>query len=272
MIDESLPLISVIIPTFNRAAFLPTALDSVYAQTGVSVQVIVVDDGSTDETSQVMQAWAAKVTYLYQPNRGPAAARNRGLAAARGEWVAFLDSDDQWVTGRLGQQLALAAAYPTAQIIWGMLQVVRLRTAEQPAVETVGGPTLQTQLGSALFRRLLFDIDNVGRFDEALRTAEDVDWFCRAFERGVEVVAHQDVVALYLWHEHNLVANQAGDQGKAAHGLLHALARSLRRRRQQANGITPSALSTNIRMVHKAGNKTTSKAMATAEVEASLSW
>lgn len=241
------PLISVIIPTFNRAAFLPTALASIYAQATRSLQVIVVDDGSTDHTAAVVRDFDAELTYLYQANRGPVAARNCGLDQARGEWVTFLDSDDQWVAGRLQRQLALAAADPTAQIIWGMLQVVRQCPHDPTRVEPVGGPTLQTQLGSALFRRALFAADSVGRLDENLYTNDDVDWFCRALEQGIEMIVHHDVVAFYHWHQSNLVA----DQPQATHGLLHALALSLKRRRQQGKGVAPATLPANIHMIGK---------------------
>jgi len=249
--SQDAPLISVIIPTFNRAAFLPTALASIYAQAMLPLQVIVVDDGSTDHTAAVVRDFGAELTYLYQANPGPVAARNRGLDQATGEWVAFLDSDDQWVAGRLQRQLALAKAYPTAQIIWGMLQVVRQCAHDPARVEPVGGPTLQTQLGSALFRRTLFDQNAVGRLDETLYTNDDVDWFCRAFESGSELIVHQEIVALYRWHQANLVANQSPGQPQATHGLLHALALSLKRRRQQGKGVAPTTLPANIRMIGK---------------------
>lgn len=268
--SSPLPLISVIIPVYNGERFLAEAIESVLQQNDTPLEIIVVDDGSTDGTVQIAARFGKQVHYLYQLNQGPAAARNRGLAIARGEWIAFLDSDDRWASGRLHRQLELAHTYPAAAMIWGMLQVIRQPEQASMPIQDVGKPTLQTQLGSALIRRALFELTEVGTLDEALYTNDDVDWFCRLFERRSEIVIHQDVVTYYRWHQTNLVANQTGDQGKAVYGLLHALARSLQRRRQQGNG-TPPALPTNIRMVSKAVNKTLSKAMG-AEVEGSLSW
>lgn len=101
------PLVSVIIPTFNRAGWLSESIDSVLHQTHPSVELIVVDDGSTDHTPDVVQAFGDRLTYLQQPNRGVSAARNVGVAASRGTWVAFLDSDDLWQPSKVAAQVAV---------------------------------------------------------------------------------------------------------------------------------------------------------------------
>jgi GT2 family glycosyltransferase len=106
--------VSVIIPTYNRAAFLPKAVHSVLAQSHVPAEVIVVDDGSTDETETVCRTFPAPVRYLRQRNSGQAAARNLGLSEARSDWVAFLDSDDIWNPTKLAVQLAALREVPEA--------------------------------------------------------------------------------------------------------------------------------------------------------------
>lgn len=101
--------ISVIIPTYNRSQSLHRALQSVYRQTLMPGEIIVVDDGSNDGTEQMLRNEFPEVRYIYQQNRGVSAARNRGIAAASGDWLAFLDSDDQWLPEKLQkQQQALA--------------------------------------------------------------------------------------------------------------------------------------------------------------------
>src|SRR5690242_13806787 len=95
------PLISVVIPTFNRARCVANAVDSVLVQTFKDCEVIVVDDGSTDATAEVLKGYGNRVRVIQQSNRGVSAARNAGIRSARGEWIAFLDSDDIWNPDKL---------------------------------------------------------------------------------------------------------------------------------------------------------------------------
>lgn len=101
------PLVSVIIPTYNRAGTIVRCLDSVFEQTYRSMEVIVVDDGSVDETVELIKKYGDKVTLICQPNGGPSSARNTGFATARGEIIAFLDSDDTWKPDKLERQVRL---------------------------------------------------------------------------------------------------------------------------------------------------------------------
>jgi hypothetical protein len=104
--------LSVIIPTFNRSACVGEAIRSALEQTRPPDEVIVVDDGSTDETADVLSAFGSAVRVIRQANAGVSAARNAGIGAARGEWLAFLDSDDLWMPEKLERQLKSASAYP----------------------------------------------------------------------------------------------------------------------------------------------------------------
>jgi glycosyltransferase involved in cell wall biosynthesis len=99
------PAVSVIIPTFNRARVIGRAVESALRQSYQNLEVIVVDDGSTDETAAVLKGFRDRVRYLRQENRGVSAARNAGIAAAIGKWIAFLDSDDEWYPAKLAKQL-----------------------------------------------------------------------------------------------------------------------------------------------------------------------
>lgn len=119
-------MVSVIIPTFNRKSVLARALDSVLRQTWTELELIVIDDGSTDGTEEFVREWRESadpertLTYLKTENRGVSHARNRGAELARGEWVAFLDSDDEWLEDKLERQMALAQSYTVihGQEIW----------------------------------------------------------------------------------------------------------------------------------------------------------
>lgn len=119
-------LVSVIIPTFNRAHSLPRAIDSALAQ-GQDIEILVADDGSTDETRRIVEeryGHDPQVRYLYQSNQGVAAARNLCLREVKGDYVAFLDSDDVWLPGKLSLQLACLEAVPAAGIVWSDMEAV----------------------------------------------------------------------------------------------------------------------------------------------------
>lgn len=119
--------VSIIIPTFNRAHSVTLAIDSVLAQGHAATEILVIDDGSTDTTrARIDERYRgdARVRYVYQPNRGASAARNEGLRRASGQFIAFLDSDDRWLPGKLHLQLACFDAEPEAGMIWTDMQAV----------------------------------------------------------------------------------------------------------------------------------------------------
>jgi glycosyltransferase involved in cell wall biosynthesis len=107
-----MPLFSVVIPTYNRATCVQRAIDSVLRQTFEDYELIVVDDGSIDNTSEVVRGYGERIVYVSQRNRGVSAARNAGISRSVGEWVAFLDSDDEWLPGYLSKQAELVTKYP----------------------------------------------------------------------------------------------------------------------------------------------------------------
>ena len=111
------PSVSVVITTYNQASYIGPALDSVFAQSRPPAEVIVVDDGSTDETSERIAPYRDRLVYIRQPNQGVAQARNTGVRTARGDLLAFLDGDDLWESEKLALQVAAACAYPDSGLI-----------------------------------------------------------------------------------------------------------------------------------------------------------
>jgi glycosyltransferase involved in cell wall biosynthesis len=229
------PLVSVIIPVFNGERFLREAVQSVREAVHAldekysDVEIIIVDDGSTDGTSTVARSFPETVRYLLQTNQGPAAARNRGIEQARGSLIAFADADDLWPADKLELQLPFLIRDPAIEIVMGRIQQVLLsRTADgQTQAQELGEPAFSVNLGSAVMRKCVFE--RVGLFDETMRYSEDVDWFMRARESGAEIVTIDAVTLFYRQHEQNMT------RGKSTSELnvLKALKRSLDRRREQ---------------------------------------
>lgn len=220
--------VSVIIPVYNGAKFLPEAIANVEAQGQSDLEIIVVDDGSTDDTAAVAQHLGDRIRYCHQANQGPAAARNQGLAVAQGAFIAFLDVDDQWPADKLAHQLAAFAANPQLEIVNGyvqMLQAVSTASGES-TFQPRHAPLVSFNLGSALFRKSVFE--KVGNFDASQIHSEDVDWFMHARELGVAMVVLEEVTLLYRKHGDNLT----GDRQENLKGFLHALHKSIRRRHQ----------------------------------------
>src|ERR1035438_6021495 len=120
-------LVSVIIPSYNRAYCVAHAIDSALAQTHGNVEAMVIDDGSKDHTRDFIQqtyGHEPRVKYLYQENQGVAAARNTGLRQAQGDFIAFLDSDDLWKPWKVEMQLACLRAFPQAGMIWSEMEAI----------------------------------------------------------------------------------------------------------------------------------------------------
>ncbi len=234
MIKNEALLVSVIIPVYNGEQFLTEALDSVVQQAYRPLEIIVVDDGSTDETAALVQRYASdcdiSLHYVYQENQGPAAARNHGLQIARGEIIAFQDADDIWTDIKLEKQLDLLRRFPDYDIVMGHIQYVE-RSAAGDLVscpEPYALPMLSLMFQSALFRRAVFD--SVGWLNENMWSGEDVDWYLRAFENNINAFTHQDVVLLYRRHD----ANLTNDRQNTDHHFFLAMKRSLNRRRNSS--------------------------------------
>lgn len=122
-----MPLVSVIIPTFNRAYCIARTIDSALKQTYHDLEIVVVDDGSTDNTPELMHSLCAedkRVVYIQQANTGVAGARNTGFAAARGDFVALLDSDDIWLPWKLELQLACLQRFPEIGMVWSDMEAI----------------------------------------------------------------------------------------------------------------------------------------------------
>lgn len=203
------PMVSVIVPCYNAARFLPEAIASVRAQQFEPLEILVVDDGSTDETPQTVAALGADIRYFRKENGGPASARNRGLREARGELIGFADADDQWPDGKLELQVGRLVEDPALDIVTGRIRYIELPGAKKLDLPFEGPEhsVAHIHLGAGLYRRRVFDV--VGFLDETLRISEDFDWFLRAREAGLKIVILREVTLLYRLHESNMTRELA---------------------------------------------------------------
>lgn len=229
------PLVSVIIPAHNATRYLPDAVASIRRQQYEPVEILVIDDGSQDDCAGVAAACGADVRYVRQEQAGPAAARNRGLALARGEFIAFLDADDEWPEWKLSLQLARLLAEPELDLVLGRVQYVVLEGGQMPDYNFEGPDNVITNvhLGSGLYRRRVFD--RIGNFAEDLRYCEDVDLFFRVREAGLKMRILRPVTLLYRLHG----SNMTNQREKADRYLPVAFQRSLQRRRRAGAAALP---------------------------------
>jgi glycosyltransferase involved in cell wall biosynthesis len=196
-------LISVIAPAFNATAFYDAWLGSIQAQGYPNLEVVLVDDGSTDNLRERAQNGPSFLRYLRQDNRGPAAARNAGIAASCGELIAFLDMDDLWVPGHLNRLAAALEGEPDFQMAQGL---IRNFLYVDSRAFYCSLPYRFINVGSLVFRRRVFD--ECGGFEESMRYAEDFDLIVRCWEQGMRKREIEELSLLYHRHETNMTSGK----------------------------------------------------------------
>jgi glycosyltransferase involved in cell wall biosynthesis len=220
------PLVSVIIPAFNGMRYIGDAIRSVLDQDYRPIEVIVVDDGSSDGTGEVVARFS-EVRCLQQENRGPGAARNLGIRESRGPILAFLDQDDEWLPGKLRAQVAALDRDPDIGFTLSLSEWVLL-DGKRPSWLTEA--QLKDQTGffpsALLVRRSVFE--SVGPFDESLITSSDADWFFRARDAGVKFERVRQVLMKRRIHD----TNQSSRVEMVHRELTGLVLQSLRRRRE----------------------------------------
>lgn len=260
-------LVSVIIPTYNRAAILPKTIDNIFCQSYKEFEVIIVDDGSTDDTADVLRRYGNRIRTIKQENRGPACARNRGVEAAQGEYIAFQDSDDLWEPMKLERQVALLERFGVSVPVClcsALYRMINGRPFTSFDIARIHPPLaegLWTNVADVLVSRfVLFNqtsvirrssIDRVGVFDESLPYLEDYDLPLRLAMEGPWALikdplvkyqenspdsfaakAHRDALVLKKCEIEILEKASRSAQERGAHAIrrrAESRARSLRR-------------------------------------------
>ena len=204
-------MISVIIPTYNRAHLLPRALDSILSQSCLPNEIIVVDDGSTDDTSVLMTSVYPEIVFIQQSNTGVSCARNVGIKRASGDWIAFLDSDDEWFPEKLEVQMNALYKNPELKICHTNEIWIRNGTRVNPKKKhkKFGGWIFQKCLplccispSSVIIHKSIFD--EVGLFDDSLLVCEDYDLWLRITARNPVLYIEKPLLRKYGGHNDQL--------------------------------------------------------------------
>lgn len=232
---NSEPLVSVIVPVYNGERYLAETLDCIRAQTYRSLDVIVVDDGSTDGSAAVAERYTPFVRLFRQDHAGVGAAQNRGLASAQGELLSFLDADDLWPPDKTALQAAALAESPEMDMAFGQVQQFVSPELDPGLMSRRGygdqsGPGYSK--GTMLIRREAFA--RVGDFDPSRRVGDFIDWYLRAVELGLRSILLPDILLRRRIHENNTGRRERD----ARSDFAHILKASLDRRRQAAGEAT----------------------------------
>lgn len=197
--------VSVIITAFNEAKYLSEAIDSALGQTYAPFEVVIVDDGSTDETPTVAASFGRAIHYDRQPHKGLSATLNRGVQLAQGDLFAFLDHDDVWVPDKLQKQIAVLQAHPEIDMVFGYSRYFAspdLNAAAARRLIIPDKPQPGYMKSGMLIRRTAFC--KAGPFDTSLRLGDFIDWYSRAVDAGLKTHVLPDVLFNRRVHGRNM--------------------------------------------------------------------
>ena len=229
--EDNAPLISVVMTVFNGEKYLREAIESVIGQTYRPLELVVVDDGSTDSSAEIAKSFAPQVRYFYQENSGQAAALNRGIELSEGSFFSFLDDDDLWTKDKLMRQMAVLENNTEADMVFGQVEQffsseldekrrgrVRIRARVMPGFFK----------GGMLIRRGSFF--RVGKFDIRWKAGDFIDWYSRAMDEGLKSVVLNEVMLLRRIHADNTGLRKRSSHPEFVRILKSALDRRRRRK------------------------------------------
>jgi glycosyltransferase involved in cell wall biosynthesis len=228
------PLVSVIIPAYNSGAYLRPTVESVLTQAHRPIEILIVDDGSTDDTARTAESFGPPVRLLRQARTGHPAARNAGIRAAIGDYLAFVDHDDLWSPGKLEAQLARFSNEPSLDLVFGHIRNFfsdELSTEERSRLRTPMEPLPGLLQGAMLAKRSSFE--RVGLFAEERIVGDFIDWYGRAMNAGMKMQMLSETVLLRRIHRGN---HQRMNRHLIAAGYLASVKDLLNRRRARESG------------------------------------
>ncbi|BAQ61470.1 polysaccharide biosynthesis glycosyl transferase CpsJ [Geminocystis sp. NIES-3708] len=198
-------LISVIIPVYNREKYVSEAIESVLKQTYQFLDIIVIDDGSTDKSAEIIKSFGSKIRYFYQENSGISSALNHGLKVAKGEFIAFLDSDDLWTENKLNLQIKVLKKNTQVSIVFAHIQQFispELDTNIQDKIDLPNEIMKGYVKGTMLAKKEVFS--QIGLFDISLKLGDFIDWYLKACEQGIKSFVCPEVLLKRRIHDTNM--------------------------------------------------------------------
>jgi glycosyltransferase involved in cell wall biosynthesis len=211
-----IPRVSVIVPTYNRGQYIAQALESVFAQTFRDYEIIVIDDGSTDNTQEILKNFEGRIRSLYQENQGISKTRNRAIKESTGEFIAFLDSDDFWEPIKLEEQVKILDSHPDVGIVYARMPIIN-ENGETIGMKPAGvsGRNFRELLqvwgdlptSTVMTRRVCFE--KVGLFEPDLEPMEDIDMWIRIARYFELYEVENKVLAYYRRHEEQVTKNKS---------------------------------------------------------------
>jgi glycosyltransferase involved in cell wall biosynthesis len=230
------PLLSIIIPTYNNQRYIADAIESIEIQNYHSLEIIIIDDGSTDHTAEIIASYKKPyIHYIYQANQVVASARNTGLKKASGDIIGFLDADDMWTPNKLQLQLNYLQNQTKFQMVLGHTQLIKQIDESPDNFKTLPLPHVLLQLGAMLIIKDCFEL--VGLFDESLKRAEDIDWLLRAQEMGINIFIHDEIILSHRRHS----TNSTNDKALTDKYFIKILASLIKRRKNNINKLPAGA-------------------------------
>lgn len=205
-LGKNMPLVSVIVPVFNGKTFLAESIKSIQNQTYPHIEIIVVDDGSTDGTEEVIRSFPSVIS-IYQAHSGLSAALNNGIKNAKGDFIAFLDADDLWVKDKLWNQMRILIHNPEIEAVFGhIVQFSRTKENCHNKDEDTAHKISGYCKGSMLIKKQSFL--RIGFFDTQWKVGDFIDWYKRAKEKDLNTLLMPEIVMKRRIHNHNMGLNK----------------------------------------------------------------
>lgn len=225
---------SVILPVKNGERYIARALSSIVRNCSLDDEIIIINDGSTDDTLEIVNEFSRSFNLIVISGTGlgPARARNLGLQQARGQYITFLDHDDEWPTNRLSEHLRILESNMTADIVMGLVQNFSDSSSHQ-LLNFIADPIFHVHLGASTFRRAVFD--KIGNFEESLKFSEDHDLFLRIREAGLTIGSINEISLYYRIHETNMTRQKLLNEMQ----VFEVIKKSLERRKVTGNNLSP---------------------------------